>query len=163
MFEVRTPLAKSEIMPRCRHKRSKAGSVDTVVLPARAAPSVSAELLSCSGLHWSVQLHGDVEALVEYDARRVGVELVRVNSRVVCREGTFWGYNGRFRFTIPGAGSAAEMVIRTSLWSAVTEFLLRVDGVTVFACESEPERRSLPLPARCPASSRAELPLPHPK
>lgn len=129
-----------------------------------AGPVVTAKLLNASGLHWVVQLSGQIEAVVEYDARRTGVEVVKVDSRVVCREGTMWGYNGHFAFTLPNHGNTtrAELEIRTSLWSAVTEFRLRLNGSTVFVCESDIDTCSLPVPARSPASSRAELPLPHP-
>jgi hypothetical protein len=166
MFEIRAPLLPSEILPRCRKRRRAALASQRDGIPALAEitpPTVNCRLLTASGLHWVLDLRGEIEAVVEYDARRPGLELVKVNSRVVCREGTFWGYNSHFRFTIPGTPATAELEVRATLWSAVTELRLRLDGITVFTCESTVESCSLPVPALTPAPNRAELPLPHRK
>ncbi len=158
-----TLLLSTTIRPRRRQVKPLRTVVAPAPRPILKPLEVEAVLLNASGLHWVIALRGDIEAVIEYDARRPGVELVKVDSRVVCREGTLRGYNGRFSFKLPGvlAPVPVELEIANSLWSAVTELRLEVAGVTVLACETNVETCALPVPAGSPAPHRAELPLPH--
>jgi hypothetical protein len=156
-------LPSETILPRCR--RVKLLGLTPTSIPAACIkpPRVDAVLVTATGLHWVIQLRGGVEAMIEYDARRPGVELVKVDHRVVCREGTLRGYNSRFSFTLPGhpMPTPVELEVRNSLWSAVTEFRIILAGETVFACRTDVETCSLPLPVEAPSMEPSELPLPH--
>lgn len=163
MPELRSAPPLPEILPRCRKAYQAARRTRTGLTRAesRPGPPLGCRLISASGLHWVLLLRGEIEAVLEYDARRLGLELVKIDSRVVCRESTFWGYNRHFAFTFPGTATPGELEVRTSLWSAVTTFDLWVSGVRVFQCETSIETCTLPVPASVPEIESAELPLPH--
>lgn len=135
-------------------------------LPARAPVRVTA--LRKEGARWALRLSGTVNALLEYDGRRVGREVVLLNEVVVAQASTFNGYNRRFELQVAGVRGPLPLVleVRVSLWAAIEAVTLRLEDQTLYYEDTyralEPTRPALPVPVDAAALAAHTLPRPLP-
>jgi hypothetical protein len=108
------------------------------------------DLLEGEGLYRVLRLSGPVDALLEYDLRRHGHEIVRVNEVERWHGSTMRGYSRYLEVPLPARGRLTALIeCRASLWGAITGFRVWIgDDLAYteghFAGE---EHRALPIPA----------------
>ena len=135
-------------------------------LPPRAPVRVTA--VRKEGARWALRLSGAVNALLEYDGRRVGREVVRLDEKVIAEASTFSGYNRRFELQVVTAGGKVPLVleVRVSLWAAIEAVTLHLDGQALYYEDTyripEPARPPLPVPVDAAALVAHALPRPLP-
>jgi hypothetical protein len=108
------------------------------------------DLLEGEGLHRVFRLSGPVDALVEYDLRRHGHEIVRVNEIERWHGSTMRGYSRYLEVPLPARGRLTALIeCRASLWGAITGFRVWVGDDLAYTEGHFPgeEHRSLPIPS----------------
>lgn len=135
-------------------------------LPERGLLRVTA--LHKEGAYWALRLSGAVNAVLEYDGRKVGREVVRLGEKVVAQASTFNGYNRCFELEAATARGPLPLVleVRVSLWAAIESVTLRLAGRTIYYEHTyravEPARPPLPVPVDAATLAYQNLPRPLP-
>ncbi len=132
----------------------------------RPGPRCTVELIESTGLRRVLKLAGSVNALLDYDVRALGREVLRVDGREVVRASPLLGYHPRFQFTLPGRRGRvpASLEVEVDLWNAITALRLRVGAWVVYSegvfTGEGVSRDALPIPSSSGREENAGLPHP---